>query len=66
MTDRTVFGWRFYTWTKPAHRCQICRRKVRLGVINVDAAGRELEPDFKVVCRSCFYAMDDARPVEGL
>lgn len=71
MSDVPTFGWRYYSWRKPygrhAVRCCMptCRRPIYSGVIDHRSAGRELEPDFVAMCRTCYDDLDKGAPSEA-
>ena len=52
-----TFGFRQYAF-KPKRRCVSCNRRVYVGIINLNDEGREHEPDFRVMCTSCYRALD--------
>lgn len=59
-----TIGFTGYEWKKPFRRCAKCSRKILRGVINIFYIGKELEPNFKVLCWDCFHELP-ATPVEA-
>ena len=66
--DVPTFGFRELHFS-PKRRCEVCRRKVYVGLVNINNMDPE-SPGFKVVCRTCSLRweqeakeMPDAEPV---
>ena len=58
-----TFGFRELHFT-PKRRCEVCSRKVYVGLVNIDNMDAS-SPDFKVVCRRCSAEWDEIGSEEG-